>query len=180
MLSPTYVDLFPELAIHVLSYSSLPDIFACLRTHTALYKLIKDSMALQYHIKTQLAGVENNPYSMITVHERLDRLNVREAGWAEHDFDFSRTVAVPPDHSWFHGLTDGVMVLGGRSRRAIHYCTLPSKVSDETRWSKINVDANIIGMRLAIYEHDLIAVVTTYVDHMPLCPHTNPPQDTGR
>lgn len=180
MLSPTYIDSFPELAIHILSYSSLPDIFACLRTHTALYKLIKDSIVLQYHIKTQLAGVENNPDSTIAVHERLHRLNVREAGWAELDFDFSRTVAVPPDHSRFQGLTGGVMLLGGRSRQAIHYCALPSKASDETRWSKINVGANIIGMRLAIYEHDLIAVVTRYVDYMLLCPHTNPLQHTTR
>lgn len=99
MLTPNHIDLFPELAIHILSYLSLPDIFACLRSHTALYKLIKDSTVLQYHINTLLAGVEDNPCSTIAIHERLDRLVAQEAGWAQHDFDFSRTVSAPPDHS---------------------------------------------------------------------------------
>lgn len=161
MLTATHIDLYPELVIRILSYLSLRDVFACLRTHTALYKLIKDSTVLRYHIAAQLAGVEDNPYSSIPVHERLNRLASQEAGWIQHEFDFSRTVAVPPDHTWIQGLAGGIIQRGDPTERTIHYCTLPSKPSDKTRWSKIGVDAEIVDTALAIYEHDLIAVVTT-------------------
>lgn len=180
MLTPAYVDRFPDLAIRILSYLSLPDILACLRTHIALYKLIKDSVVLQYHINTQLAGVEDNPCSTIAVHERLDRLNSRETGWAQHDFDFSWVVKVPPDCSWIYGLTSGVILLAGRSRQLIHYSVLPSSPSDKMMWRQINVGANIVSMGLATYEHNLIAVVTTYVDRLIVCLCTDPSQDITR
>lgn len=180
MVTPVFVDHFPELAIRILSYLSLPDIFACQRTHSALNKLIKNSTLVQYHIATQLAGVDDNPWSRVGVHERLERLALQEAGWAQHEFDFLRKIPIMHDHSGTYELTGGVYLLGNRGGHAVHYCILPSKPSDEARWSKIDVDATIIDVGLAIYEHDLIAVVTLYVSCKLACYYANLPQNSAR
>ncbi|KAF9464318.1 hypothetical protein BDZ94DRAFT_1308099 [Collybia nuda] len=161
MIAPEYVHSFPELTIRILSYLSLYDILACQLTHPAIYTLIKESTLLQYHITTQIAGVEDNPGSMVDVRERLERLSAREIGWAQSEFDFSQTMPVKHDHSGIYDLTGGVYFLGNRNRRVMHYCRLPSKASDQTQWAKIDIDASIIDIGLALYEHDLMAVVTT-------------------
>lgn len=162
MLAAPYIDSFPDLVIQILAYLSLPDIFACLRTHTAFYKLIKGSIVLQYQITTQLAGVEDNPHSNVALHERLDRLASLEAGWTHHEFDFSKTVALPHG-SWARDHPDGgIFLREHHTHRAIHYCMLLSTASGETKWLQIDVGANIVNVEVAIYEHNLIAAATTY------------------
>jgi hypothetical protein len=158
-----FLDLPPELVIRILCYLDLYDLSACQLTHSSLRAVIKDSILIEYHIATQLAGVEDNPLSKLSIQERLERLASQEDGWAHLDFDFTKKISVEHNPSGIYDLTGGIYLLGDQRRRALHYCTLPSKSSDQTRWSRIDVEENIIDMGLAIYEHDLVAIVTMFV-----------------
>jgi F-box-like len=159
-------DLPTELLIRIFCDLNVSDLVSCQLTHSSLCTIIRDSVVLSYRKALQLAGAEDNPSSKLAISERLELLNARENAWRDVRIDFKQNIEVNYNTSGIYDLTGGVYLLGDDSRRAFHYFTLPTKSSDVTKWSKIDVERNIIDMAFAIYEHDLLAIVTSFVLHL--------------
>ncbi|KAF8063143.1 hypothetical protein FPV67DRAFT_1782712 [Lyophyllum atratum] len=157
---PNLLDLPPEVIVLILCYLDLPDFVSAIRTNHTLYNT-RTVHVLRYRFALQAAAVEDNPDSSVLIAQRLALLKDREEGWGGFNFDFRRKIPVRHTPSGIYDMTGGIYLLGDENRRALHYCKLPSKPSDPATWSQIRIDRELIDMGLAIYEHDLIAVVTT-------------------
>ncbi|TFK41206.1 hypothetical protein BDQ12DRAFT_679076 [Crucibulum laeve] len=155
------VDIPEELIVQILSYLGPSDLVTCELTSSTLRSIIKEAVVLRYSRALQVAGMEDNPNSNLSVTERLARLERRESAWFKNIPDFTTTIPVHHNPSGIYDLTSGVYLLGNTNRLALHYCKLPTSSEDDTSWKNIEVERNIIDMGLAAYEHDLIAVVTT-------------------
>ena len=164
------LDLPPELLIQILDRLSSNDtLFSVQLVNRYLYKLIRGSSLIQYHIETKCAGVEDNPQSTTVVAERLKTLRRSEHAWA--NFVVKEQVNLPILHrsSGLYDLTGGVYVLGELGETnpdyptpALRYINLYEDQGNNP-WPRISVGRNIIDFGLAVREHDLIALVTSYV-----------------
>ncbi|KAF8054232.1 hypothetical protein FPV67DRAFT_1132241 [Lyophyllum atratum] len=157
---PQLLDLPPETIVRILCYLDLQDLVSVTRTSRALHS-INAFQVLQYRFALQAAGLEDNPDSSLVVAERLALLKNREEGWSNFSFDFRTTLPIQHMPSGIYDMTGGIYLLGDVNKRTLHYCKLPSKPSDPLTWSRIDIDRPLVDMGLSIYEHDLIAIVTT-------------------
>jgi hypothetical protein len=164
------LNLPEELIIHILSYLSLRDLVASLHSTPLLHAIFAHSAVLQYTLQCQIAGVEDNPASSLTVSERFKRLQKREIAWSNFTPDYRKTIEVPHHPSGIYDLTGGIYLLGdnlapGEGTNAVNYVVLPGANPNEaeTKWPRIDVGRDIIDIGLALQEHDLIALITKYV-----------------
>lgn len=157
------LDLPQELLFHFLSFLGISDLASCQLTNRYLRAIIKASVHLQYLIAVQAAGVESNPNCNTSTTDRLELLRKREHAWAHFLPDFERLIPVLHTPSGIYDLAGGVYLLGARSRLSLRYCLLPCSPSAEATWKTLDIGRTVIDMALSVYEHDLIAVVTTFV-----------------
>lgn len=157
------LQLPPEIIVEILCHLDLPDIISCILTHSSLYAFTREFQILQYHIAMQAAAVTDNPDCQLSISDRLALLKRREDGWAQLQVHFRKKIPLNHNPSGIYDMTGGIYLLGDQNRRTLHYCVLPSSLSESTTWSRINLDCDLIDAGLAIYEHDLIAIITTYV-----------------
>ncbi|KAF5380137.1 hypothetical protein D9615_006303 [Tricholomella constricta] len=155
------LQLPPEIVVRILYYLDIVDLVSVSCTHSTVYKYTQSFQILQYRFATQAAAVDDNPHCKLIISERLALLKSREEGWARFNIDFRKSISVLHHPSGIYDMTGGIYLLGDESRRTLHYCTLPSKPSDSVAWSQIHVEHTLVDMGLSIYEHDLIAIVTT-------------------
>ena len=131
---------------------------------------IRSSITLQYLIACHAAGVLDNPRCILPYAERYEALLKREKAWSRLQPVFTKTFDVTHGPSSIYDLTAGVYLLGNTNYRDLHYCVLPSTPNDVPQWIALhacgpnyNWNGEIIDMGMAIYEHDLIANVISYV-----------------
>ena len=161
--NPTMLLNLPtELVVQILLYLDT-DIASCRLTCTYLDSVVRDSVVLQYHTALIGARATDNPCSDLPLSKKLEQLKNGEKAWAVLKPTSITTIPVKHNTSGIYDLTGGVYLLGNQSRRDLHYVRLPSHPGEEPEWSTIHVGRTIIDMGLCVYEHDLIAVVTTYV-----------------
>lgn len=105
------------------------------------------------------------PYDLISVQERLDMLRERERRWTNLDWAWSATLATPPitsDPTYAHG---GAVYLNKEDAKentvGLHSVCLPSKATDDVKWTEIDLGKTILMSTLAIEEHDLIVCLTS-------------------
>jgi len=156
-----FSDLPLELIAHILSKTSPNDLLACKLINKYFYNLIQSSILLQYHLALDSAKATDNPYSSLSSSERLKALKDSESAWAFLRPKLTATIPVPHNPSGIYDLTGGVYLLGNANRTQLHYLKLPSSGKDAMYWEVIDVGKTIIDMGLCVYEHDLIAIVTT-------------------
>ncbi|KAF8961935.1 hypothetical protein BDZ97DRAFT_1826703, partial [Flammula alnicola] len=137
------------------------DLVACELACRYLLSVIRGSIALQYHVALIGAKAMDNPCSVLPVSTKLAQLKAGEKAWAVLRPNFTASIPVKHSPSGIYDLTGGVYLLGDQTRRALHYVRLPSHAEEEAEWKTIDVGRMIIDMGLCVYEHDLIAVVTT-------------------
>lgn len=167
----SFLDLPPELAIRILLCLALEDLASCHLTNSYVHLFIADSVDIQYHIATLIAGVENNENLQLETVARTERLKSLERGWNQAKFDFSREIDIPTNTE-IKRLADGVYFYGGNglnSSAALHYFTLPSRPEEEIYRKQIKIENAILAIGVAVYEHDLVAVATRWVQFPP--PH---------
>ena len=168
--STALLDLPNELIIKILSHLTHQDLIACQLSNSALYTTIKASVILQFQIALSRFKATDNLSCPLSVSERLQALKDSEDAWTFLRQDFKRRITVNFEVSGIYDLTDGVFLLGNASRTALHYTKLPSSIDDDVIWKKIQLnrgpisgEGTIIDMGFCIQEHDLLAVVTTWV-----------------
>ncbi|KAG5649615.1 hypothetical protein H0H81_002831, partial [Sphagnurus paluster] len=154
------LELPPELILRVLCHLDLIDLLRASQVHSKLHRTIQSFPVLQYRIATQSACVEDNEHSDLPVSERLRILKNREEAWATCRIDFWRTIPLPHKPSDIDDLTGGIYFSIDESHHILHYLRLPSSISDEVKWEKIDVPKRLIAIGLSIYQHDLIALIT--------------------
>ena len=170
------LDLPDELIIQILSYLNHHDLIACQLSNSVLYTSIKSSVLLQFQIALSTFKATDNPSCPLSMSERLQALKGSEDAWTFLRKDFNRRIAVNFEVSGIYDLTGGVFLLGNQSRTALHYIKLPSSIDDDVEWNKIQLDSGegtIIDMGFCLHEHDLLAVVTTWVNRMIGIPYIN-------
>lgn len=148
----------------------------CTRLSREFNTIICSSTALQYLLACLAAGVEDNPRCKLSYAERYKALLKRERRWCGLQPAFTKTLDVkhePPIYP--SDLTSGLYLLGHVNSRDLHYCTLPSTPTDVIQWTSINArgpnrngDERIMGMGMAVYEHDLVANIISYVLPLPV------------
>ena len=160
-----FLDFPPELVERVLSFLSAKDIFSSLLTCKALHRVVDSSPILQLILETNLAGVNDNPYSELSITERLQRLRLREKNW--NSFTFGARSKIPIEHnaSTIYEVEANRYFLGDASHFgktstvAMNSVYLPES-SEKKVWNRVDVGRTIIDIGLALEEHDLLAIVT--------------------
>ncbi|KAF8815658.1 hypothetical protein BYT27DRAFT_7238326 [Phlegmacium glaucopus] len=168
-----FLDLPNELVIQILSDLTNRDLIACQLSNKLLHTAIKDSVLLQFKIALSTFKATDSPTCPLSLAERLQALKDSEAAWSYLRRDFERRIVVDFAVSGIYDLTGGVFLLGNADRSALHYIKLPSSIEDDAEWRMIQVDhgeGRIIDMGFCVYEHDLLAVITTQPRHG--IPHT--------
>ena len=159
-------DLPPELLVHIFRNLNISDLVSCQLTHRSFRAIINGSIVLSYLKATDFAAVEDNPHLKLPIAERLALLRNQEDAWQDFRIDFKQVIKVNHNSAGIYDLSGGVFLLGDHNHHTLHYIRLPEKPSDLVTWSKIDVERSIIDMAFAIDEHDLIAVITTFVFYL--------------
>ncbi|KAL6299410.1 hypothetical protein BKA93DRAFT_829888 [Sparassis latifolia] len=168
-----FLELPSELIVVILSFLPLSDLVACRRTNKLLDSTIESSVVLQYLIELQVAGAVDNPSSSLPVSDRLRVLKARESAWEQIECTNVTSIRVDFNPSSIYDLTGGVFLLGEslyepfartfRETDALRWLRLSRASGDKptlSPWFKIDLEASILDVGLAVEEHDLIAVVT--------------------
>jgi hypothetical protein len=160
-----------ELLICILLYLSPRDIISCGRICRRLYGLYRYP-ALRYPVQMERSAVNDEMRPGLGYLERLRILEKREEAWGMLDFRRSVQVSVPFESTSIYDFTGGAFLLGtrtscvGRFAVGCFYVALPS-LSDaqdkELEWKGVNLGIKLLDVGLAVYEHDLIAVLTACV-----------------
>ena len=167
----------PELMARILLYLSPLDIISCGRTCRILYDLCNDS-TLRYLVQMERCAVSDDMSPGLSYPERLHILEKREEAWAMLDFRRSVEVLIPFNPSRHYDFTGGTFLLGTgldcESRRLTvgYSCTTLPSLSDpqdqNLEWKGYSLETEILGIGLAVEEHNLIAAVTAWVLLVPL------------
>ncbi|KAJ8480804.1 hypothetical protein ONZ45_g15519 [Pleurotus djamor] len=174
-MSCSFLSLPTEILIRILLHVPARHLLTCTQLNRYISNIIKDAAILQYTIEAYFAGaqvLDGSDYDKLTkssLADRLDRLKKREAAWRSFRPDFRERIEVPHVASGIYDLSGCIYLLGesGDSRStttALRYLTLPEHMFDEAKWQRINLQKQIVDIGLSIYEHDLMAVVTSTPD----------------
>jgi len=81
------------------------------------------------------------------------------------NIDFRKKIQVTHDPSGIYDVGGGIYLMGDKDKRTLHFLELPKteREAEEMKWNNIKVEKCLIDMALSVYEHDLVAVVTTCV-----------------
>jgi len=121
-----------------------------------------------YLKELEMAGMVDNPeysYNLVSVDERLNMLRERERRWTNLDWVWEATLAMPTntsDPSYAHG---GAMYLNIEDPKqniiGLLLTRLPSKATEDIKWTEISLGKTILMSMLAIEEHDLLVCLTS-------------------
>ncbi len=161
MVSRELLQLPLEVVYQILSLLSPFDLTACQLVNKHLHDIIRGSVTLQYIISLALAKADDNPCSLASLAEKLEDVKSSEAAWSSFQPKFTVSLPVMHDTSGIYDLSGGTYLLGNADRRVLRYLMLPTKKDDPLRWDNVSVSKTIIDMGFCVFEHDLIAVITT-------------------
>lgn len=160
----------PDLLERILLQLDGQDVITCSLISRQLNVFIRSSITLQYCIACHAAGVVDNPHCKLSYPERHEALLKREMAWRRLNPVFTMTFDVPHTPSALYDLTAGVYCSGDVNNQDVHYCSLPSTPQDILQWNTIygrgpnkNWNGFIVDFGMAIYEHDLIINVISFV-----------------
>lgn len=119
------LDLPLELIIRTLSNLPMSDLATCRRANHFLHSLIEESTELQYLIELELSGMESNPFSTISIYDRLCRLKSENERWTTLVFSRRAFVATEPSPDLFE-FSSGIYLHLKRGGKAIRYVQVPS------------------------------------------------------
>ncbi|KAF8880301.1 hypothetical protein BD779DRAFT_1549491 [Infundibulicybe gibba] len=152
-----------EILIRALSFLPGVDLESCKFISRNVRDIIDNSALLRYIIATDLARVEDNPHSNLSISEKYTTLVQRELSWRRFQPDFVQSIDVDyHPMSEVYDFTDGVYFIVPFNRPWLHYLGLSTVSSRALAWSHIQIGSHhtMIDMATAIYENDLIAIVT--------------------
>ncbi|KAJ7272863.1 hypothetical protein C8J57DRAFT_1063354 [Mycena rebaudengoi] len=159
-----FVELPPELIIHIFHYLDLPALISCLATNRQIKSTIEGSTSLQYLLLTQEACVEDNPRDTgHYVSQRLAILCERQAAFNEFDMDpaSAHTLSMhdfPVRQSY--ALSGGFFFMVELDRRVVKYISLAAAHQPNPPWKRLQLAEHILEMAGAVPEDDLLIVVT--------------------
>ncbi|KAF8956844.1 hypothetical protein BDZ97DRAFT_1925109 [Flammula alnicola] len=155
------LNLPQELIVQILYELPPSDLLACQLTNKYLSTIIRESVVLQYNLALTMAKAEDNPCSSLSTSEKLKSLRSTEEAWAFLRPDFTTSVPVTRNQSGVYDLTGGVYLLSDMERTGLRFLKLPSREGEDPRWKDVNTGKMIVDIGLCVYEHDLMAVVTS-------------------
>jgi F-box domain len=175
------LDLPEELLIHILSYFPFYSLLSYRSISQAFNTLISHSKRLQYSIALETHRVVHNPNCSLSLAERLRLLEAREEAWRSFNLQFMQRIDVPYHSSWVHDINGGIFLLGDTVDRqkvtasdstqiwgtkAVGCLALQTlgfyTVGHTNTWKSFDPGRDVLNAGLAIEEHDLVALVTTY------------------
>jgi hypothetical protein len=160
-----------DLLEQILLQLDAQDVRTCALLSKEFNTFIRSSIVLQYLIACHAAGVVDNPHCKLSYAERYEALSKREKAWRRFQPLFTKKFNVPNKLPFgIHKLSAGVYLLGDSNGRDLRYCTLPSTPDEVPQWATIHghgpkKDWNgaVVNVGMAIYEHDLIVNVISFV-----------------
>ncbi|KAL0948596.1 hypothetical protein HGRIS_011154 [Hohenbuehelia grisea] len=173
MTSFSFLELPIELIIRILVLCEFPAVLACQSTNRFLADVIKNSIELQYRRDAHIACADSDADGDgRAISERLIALRSRERAWRTFKYDFRERIQVPHVPSGIYDLTGGVLLFGDSTidphtvTTGLRYVLLPTAMFQPTEWAKISMPPGrlIIDVGVCVYEHDLLAIVTSTPD----------------
>lgn len=164
-----------ELIVHIVAYLKANDILSFNLLSRHCHDVISYSVLLQYILELHRCGMEQFHDSALNVQDRRRYLLDRETNWHRLSLDTRQQLQTQFNVSGLYDLSSGVLILGenavldeqepvfrnlqGRKVHSLELSQLqpPSKPG----WEKLEFNARIVDIGLAIDEHDLIASVTS-------------------
>lgn len=169
-MSSGLLNLLPiELLEKILIYLSGPDLTTASCLNSSMYKIIKDSVEIQYSLALEMHGMADGDKSQ-SIKDKLTELLRREKAWMSLDLSRRVSVKVPHNPSHIYDLSGGVYLLGDceqftetRDTKSLRFCDLTScrngpAIREET-WRKMSIPDSIVDVGFALQEHDLIGII---------------------
>ncbi|KAF8880302.1 hypothetical protein BD779DRAFT_1763142 [Infundibulicybe gibba] len=155
-----------EVLTRVLSFLPGIDLESCKLINRDVRDTISSSALLRYIIAADLAGVEDNPHSNLSISEKSTMLAQRELSWRRFQPDFIQSINVDYPTAGIYDFTNGIYFAAASNRPWLHYLELPTVSSQALAWSHIQAGTHhtIIDMAISIYESDLIAIIMRFPD----------------
>lgn len=172
-MSSGLFDLLPiELIEKILSFLSEPhDLTSAACLNGSIYKIIKDSVEIQYALNLKAHGMIDGDKSR-SASEKLTELLRMEEAWKTLDLSRRVSVKVPHHPSHIYDLSGGVYLLGDceqdtgtRETRSLRFYDLtrhrdgPVTGIREETWREMSIPDTIVDVGLAVQELDLIGIV---------------------
>ena len=146
-----------------------PDILHSRLVCFKLNSIISSSVEIQYRIALETSGLEDNrTCSSFSPSERLNKLLKGEKAWRQFKPQFIKPVKVQHLPSGIYDLSGGIYLLGSDRMLDLDYAVLPEREGENAEWRSIELQETYLDMGLCIDEHDLVAIITTWVSN-PLC-----------
>ncbi|PPQ76607.1 hypothetical protein CVT26_012746, partial [Gymnopilus dilepis] len=155
------LSLPPEIIINILLCLKHNDVQACKLSARYLHDLIKHSPEVQHHTALRSFGAEDNPHSTLSILEKVHAIRATERAWSLVEPDFVASVSVPQNMAQWYDIMDGMFWWSDAESGAVHYLALPDKEDDEAVWKTFQKEKYIVSFAVAVYEHDLIAIVSS-------------------
>ncbi|KAF9474146.1 hypothetical protein BDN70DRAFT_936880 [Pholiota conissans] len=156
-----------EIIASILSYLPPEDLLSSQLTSRYLNTAILNSVSIQYDRALTVACANDSPLSQRSTAAKLESLKRVEDAWNSMQTDFTLGMEVPLKESGVYDLTGGVYLLSTADRMGLGYTKLPSKKGEETKWEMMQVGKWIVDVGLCVYEHDLVAIVTSTIRATP-------------
>ena len=156
-----FLDLPFEIIHTIISLLPPIQLSTCQLVNKHLNAIISDSLSLQYTIALALAMADDHPCSMVPLSQKLENIRSSEAAWASLQPKFIASLPVRHRTSGIYDLSAGTYLMGDVDRMTLQYLRLPTRADDPLDWRRITVDKTIIDMGFCVFEHDLIAIITT-------------------
>lgn len=169
-MSCASLSLLPsELLIDIFIRLSLPDLLSASCVNRSIYRVIKNSVELQYSLALQTYGMVDGGKSD-PLGDKLKELLLMEDSWRTLSLSNSVSVKVQHNASHVYELSNGVYILGesafsgdARETKSIRFfdlsgCKTGSKVCEDV-WPRITSPDRIIDIGISLHEHDLLCMI---------------------
>ncbi|KIL65122.1 hypothetical protein M378DRAFT_162378 [Amanita muscaria Koide BX008] len=152
-----------ELMERILLLLDTKSMLKCRLINREFNAIIQSSTLVQYYLACKVAGVIDNPKSLLSYAERLEALKKREDAWRKLKPVFEMTIEAFDHYS--HKLTAGYYFVN-TNEKDLYRCHLPSSPEDNPQWFRIpghgpeqSWSGSILKDGMAVYEHDLLVSV---------------------
>jgi hypothetical protein len=151
-----------ELIVEILASLNLGAFRACENTCCTLRKLIRTDTQLQYRKELLYYGYKDNPFSPLTLTEKLNCLRRHELAWQAPTIEQPVRVHIPDADSLgsFYELKGNILFFSALSLYEGHHRTFVRYIllnDDIPRWKQIRLKGDMLDIAVCATEHDLLA-----------------------
>ena len=165
-----FIELPSELLVAILSLLDGRSIAYNAQVNRFLHALVASSSILRYKQLLFIHKQDDNPSNSTSAAEKLSMLKKEGSAWLHCRPGFRIEAPVTFNPGSVYDLSGGVYILGEDGRQTLRYVDLPNKPVEKVEWKTFAPKVEpkepriIVDFAINLQEHDLISLITAYVN----------------